>query len=232
MEAQKSEPVRVFIVGSHRLSRAALRALVESRGGFEVIGEAASCADAIKSLTPAAKIVLIDLADPDTAPLRDLRRLLAAAPKARPIVITVPLYSAARTQIVRLGAMGLVTKDQSPDLLFTAIETVAHQHVAWIDRSTMTEVLRTMGEPQKDKPQPTELLAGLTRRERDIVNITLLGLKNRQVADRLFISETTVRHHLTSIFSKLGVRGRFELLRFAYQHGLAKLPEKNSRKAG
>jgi len=232
MELQKSEPVRVFIVGSHRLSRAALRALVESRGGFEVIGEASSCADAIKSLTPAAKIVLIDLADPDTAPLRDLRRLLAAAPKARPIVITVPLDSAARTQIVRLGAMGLVTKDQSPDLLFTAIETVAHQHVAWIDRSTMTEVLRTMGEPQKEKAQPTELLAGLTRRERDIVNITLLGLKNRQVADRLFISETTVRHHLTSIFSKLGVRGRFELLRFAYQNGLAKPPEKNSRKSG
>ena len=89
-----------------------------------------------------------------------------------------------------------------------------------------------MGEPQKEKAQPTELLAGLTRRERDIVNITLLGLKNRQVADRLFISETTVRHHLTSIFSKLGVRGRFELLRFAYQNGLAKPPEKNSRKSG
>src|SRR5438094_264161 len=83
-----------------------------------------------------------------------------------------------------------------------------------------------VGDPQMKKPEPaTELLATLTRRERDIVSVTLLGLKNRQVADRLFISETTVRHHLTSIFNKLGVRGRFELLRFAYQHGLAKAPQ-------
>jgi DNA-binding NarL/FixJ family response regulator len=63
------------------------------------------------------------------------------------------------------------------------------------------------------------------------VNVTLLGLKNRQVADRLFISETTVRHHLTSIFTKLGVRGRFELLRFAYQNGLTKPPAKEVRKS-
>jgi len=228
---QKGEAVRIYIIGSHRLPRAALRALVLSRPGFEVSGEADSCADAIKSTTNGTHILLIDLADADTAPLRDLRRLLTTAPKSRPIVLAPPLESSVKTEIVRLGAMGLLTKDQSAEMLFTAIETVAHQHVAWIDRVTMTEVLRTINEPPKEKPQATELLAGLTRRERDIVNITLLGLKNRQVADRLFISETTVRHHLTSIFTKLGVRGRFELLRFAYQHGLAKPPAKEIRKS-
>ncbi len=227
---QKSEPIRVYLIGSHRLLRAALRALIESRSGFEISGEADTCADAMKS-SNGTNIILIDLPDADTGPLRDLRRLLSAVPKARPIVLTMPLEPALRTEIVRLGAMGLVTKDQSSDLLFTAIETVANKHVAWIDRTTMTEVLRTIGEPGKSKPQAAELLAGLTRRERDIVNITLLGLKNRQVADRLFISETTVRHHLTSIFTKLGVRGRFELLRFAYQNGLAKPPVKEVRKS-
>ena len=226
---QKGETVRVFIIGSHRLSRAAMRALVQSRAGFEVTGEADSCADAMKSTANGTDILLIDLADADTTPLRDLRRLLATAAKTRPIVLTPPLEPSIKTEIVRLGAMGLLTKDQSAELLFTAMETVAHQHVAWIDRTTMTEVLRTFGEPPKNKPQATELLAGLTRRERDIVNVTLLGLKNRQVADRLFISETTVRHHLTSIFTKLGVRGRFELLRFAYQNGLAKPPVKDLR---
>jgi DNA-binding NarL/FixJ family response regulator len=227
---QKSEPIRVFIIGSHRLPRAALRALVESRPGFEVTGEADTCADAMKS-TNGTNILLIDLPDSDATPLRDLRRLLSAATKARPIVLTLPLEPSVRTEIVRLGAMGLVTKDESVDLLFTAMETVANQHVAWIDRTTMTEVLRTIGEPDKPKPAASELLAGLTRRERDIINITLLGLKNRQVADRLFISETTVRHHLTSIFTKLGVRGRFELLRFAYQNGLTKPPAKEVRKS-
>jgi len=229
---QKSDPVRLFLIGPLRLSRAAIRALVESRGAFEVVAEADSCADAIRTIAPSASLLLIDLPDGDATALRDLRKLLAAAPKARPVVITPPVDTATRTQIVRLGAMGLITKDQSPEMLFNAMDTVAHQHVAWIDRTTMTEVLRTIGETQRDKPEPTELLASLTRRERDIVSITLLGLKNRQVADRLFISETTVRHHLTSIFSKLGVRGRFELLRFAYQHGLAKPPQKRLSKSG
>ncbi len=228
----KNEPVRVFLVGSLRLSRAALRAPLETHDAYEVVGEADGCNEAINSVSSNTNVLLIDLTDGDFNELRDLRKLLAAAPKARPVVITPPVDTATRTQIVRLGAMGLVTKDQSAAMLFTALETVAHQHVAWIDRTTMTEVLKTIGDPAHDKPGATELLASLTRRERDIVKITLLGLKNRQVADRLFISETTVRHHLTSIFSKLGVRGRFELLRFAYQHGLAKPPQKSARKPG
>ncbi|HEY6844299.1 MAG TPA: response regulator transcription factor [Thermoanaerobaculia bacterium] len=229
---QKAEPVRVFLICPHRLSRAALCALLKARENYEVVGEADSCADAIKAVPTSANLLLIDLPDGEFSSLRDVRRVLAAAPKARPLVITPPVDTATRTQIVRLGALGLITKDESADLLFTAMETVAHKHVAWIDRATMTEVLRTIGEPSHDKPGPTELLASLTRRERDIVNTTLLGLKNRQVADRLFISETTVRHHLTSIFSKLGVRDRFELLRFAYQHGLATRPDRAIPKSG
>ena len=227
----KTEPARVFLIGSYRLNRAALRALIESRGAFEVIGESDTCATALKAIPPSAELLVIDLPDADPHVLRDLRKLLALAPKARPLVVAPPIDTATRTQVVRLGAMGLITRDQSAEMLFTAMETVAHQHVAWIDRTTMTEVLRTIGEPHKEKGEPaTELLATLTRRERDIVSITLLGLKNRQVADRLFISETTVRHHLTSIFSKLGVRGRFELLRFAYQNGLAAPPQKRAAK--
>lgn len=229
---RKSEAVPVFLIGAYRLSRAALRSLIESRGAFEVIGEADTCGDAIKSVAHSTEILLIDLVDADVQQMRDVRKLQAAAPKARTVVITPPVDTPTRTQIVRMGAMGLISKDQSAEMLFTAMETVAHQHVAWIDRATMTEVLRTIGDPQKEKPEATELLSALTRRERDIVSVTLLGLKNRQVADRLFISETTVRHHLTSIFSKLGVRGRFELLRFAYQHGLAKPPGKALRKSG
>ncbi len=227
----KTDLARVFLIGSYRLSRAALRALIESRGTFEVVGEADSCVAALKAIPPSAELLVIDLPDAETHALRDLRKLLALAPKARPLVLAPPIDTATRTQIVRLGALGLITRDQSADMLFTAMETVARQHVAWIDRTTMTEVLRTIGEPQREKPEPaTELLATLTRRERDIVSVTLLGLKNRQVADRLFISETTVRHHLTSIFNKLGVRGRFELLRFAYQHGLAKPPQPRASK--
>src|SRR5437762_2642622 len=148
---QKPHPVRLILIGPLRLSRAAVRALVESRGAFEVVAEADSCADAIRTIAPSASLLLIDLPDGDATALRDLRKLLAAAPKVRPVVITPPVDTATRTQIVRLGAMGLITKDQSPEMLFNAMEMVAHQHVAWIDRTTMTEVLRTIGETQRDK---------------------------------------------------------------------------------
>jgi DNA-binding NarL/FixJ family response regulator len=133
-----------FLIGSHCLPRAALRALIESRPGFKITGEADSCSDAFKSSAAASNILLIDLPDAELAPLRELRPLLTAAPKARPIVLTIPLEPSVRTEIVRLGAMGLLSKDESPALLFTALETVARQHVAWIDRTTMAEVLRSI----------------------------------------------------------------------------------------
>ena len=140
----KSEPARIFLIGSYRLNRAAFRALIESRGSFEVVGEADTCVAALKAIPPSAELLVIDLPDADTHALRDLRKLLALAPKARPLVVAPPIDTATRTQIVRLGAMGLITRDQSAEMLFTAMETVAREHVAWIDRTTMTEVLRTV----------------------------------------------------------------------------------------
>jgi len=96
----------------------------------------------------------------------------------------------------------------------------------WFDRSMMGSVLSQMSRVGKGNNQDPEAvkMATLTEREREIITLIGEGLKNKQIADRLFISETTVRHHLTSIFAKLEVSDRLELIIYAFRHNLAQSP--------
>src|SRR5262249_19057178 len=122
---------------------------------------------------------------------------------------------------VRLGAMGLVTKDESTEVLLQAIAKV-HAGEVWLDRTLLASVLGEITRSGKAQPVDPEALkiATLTAREREIITLVGQGYRNRHVADRLCIAEATVRHHLTSIFAKLQVTDRLELVIYAYRHGL------------
>ena len=148
---------------------------------------------------------------------------------ARPKGASAPAYGAARPRMqsaaVHLGAMGLIWKDSQPAELWNAIEKV-YMGAVWLGRVLIADVLSTMtcrDEPQVTDPEAAKL-AALTAREREVVGLVGEGLKNQVIAQRLYISEATVRHHITSIFAKLGVADRFELALYAYRHGLAQLP--------
>jgi DNA-binding NarL/FixJ family response regulator len=121
--------------------------------------------------------------------------------------------------------MGLVLKEKPGDVLLKAIERV-HAGEIWIDRTVIASVITEMTRHSNGEEQDSEeyKINSLTAREREVVTLVGEGLKNRDIAARLFISETTVRHHLTSIFDKLGVSDRFELAIYAYRHGLARVP--------
>jgi DNA-binding NarL/FixJ family response regulator len=122
--------------------------------------------------------------------------------------------------------MGLVLKHKAADTVIRAIEKVYAGEV-WLDRAMIASILNERAshsaapEPQAETPR----IAKLTEREREVIRLLGEGIKNRQIAERLHISEATVRHHLTSVFAKLGVMDRFELVIYAFQHGLAKLPQ-------
>jgi DNA-binding NarL/FixJ family response regulator len=120
--------------------------------------------------------------------------------------------------------MGLVLKDKATEVLIKAIERV-HAGEVWLDRSLTASVLSelSLAETRKSNPE-ADKVATLTGREREIVELVSQGLKNKQIAERLFISEATVRNHLTSILSKLDLSDRFELALYAYRHHLAKPP--------
>jgi two-component system nitrate/nitrite response regulator NarL len=200
--------------------------LIENHAGLNVAGEAGNGSDA---LTVAAReqpdIILLDLDLNGTNGLDLIPDLLAAAKHARVIILTGVHDPETHQRAVRLGAMGLVLKEKAAEVVIKAIEKV-HAGEIWLDRSTIGNMLAQMSQAnavRKSDPEAAKI-AALTEREREIISLIGEGLKNKQIAARLFISETTVRHHLTSVFDKLGVVDRLELIIYAYRHGLAEPP--------
>lgn len=221
-----SKTVRIMLVDDHTVVRAGLRMLIESRPGLQVVGEAATTDEA---LTVAAQsqpdIILLDLDLGGDSGLDILPELFTTAKQARVLMLTGVRDPEEHHRAVRLGAMGVVVKEKAADDLLKAIEKV-HAGEVWLDGALMARVLgrsRPVGEVMPVNPE-TARITSLTEREREVIALICEGLQNKLIGERLFISETTVRHHLTSIFDKLGVSNRLELVIYAYRHGLAKLP--------
>ena len=225
MPASPLQPIRILFIDHYVMVRAGLRMLIESQPGFTVIGEAAERNGALALATrEQPDIILLDLDLGDSSGLDLLPELRTAAPHARVLVLTALRDPEAHRRAVRLGAVGLLLKEKAPEVLLQAIEKV-HAGEAWIDRSMVANVLDQLTN-RNESPLDSDKrkIATLTAREREVALLVVQGCKNQVIAQRLFISETTVRHHLTAVFDKLGVTDRLELVIYAYQHSLAKIP--------
>jgi DNA-binding NarL/FixJ family response regulator len=200
-----------------------LRLLIESWPGLVVVGEAADCAGALElAARECPDIILLDLSLGAERGLDLLPALMTTATSARVLILTGIREAEAHRQAIRQGAMGLVLKEQAPAVLLKAIEKV-HAGEVWLDRTMLASVL---GELVSGRAKPANTkatrVATLTEREREVIALIGKGLKNKQIGERMAITETTVRHHLTSIFAKLEVESRLELVIFAYGHGLTR----------
>jgi DNA-binding NarL/FixJ family response regulator len=223
-----TERIRILLVINYAMVRAGLRMMLDSNPELVVISETGNLADA---LTLAARdhpdIILLDLETASDTSFDFLPDLINAAREARVVVLMNNYNPEAYQRAVCLGAMGVVLKDQNNEVLIKAIKKV-HDGEAWLDRSMMASVLahisRSNGNGSRVVDPEAVKISALTEREREVVALIGEGLRNKQIAERLFISEGTVRHHLTSIFSKLGVEDRFDLIIYAYRNGLAKPP--------
>jgi DNA-binding NarL/FixJ family response regulator len=209
--------VRVVLLEESAELFAGLRALIESRKGFEVLGGARGRDDALAIVSRTRPdIILLDLARAET--LEFLVELRRVAEGSRILVLTGARDPAVHYRALRSGAMGIVMKEQV-ESLGDALEAV-HAGRAWIDGAVMAQVLALLargGEEAERTRARIDRAATLTRRERQIVDLVTLGMRNQEVADQLFLSEGTVRNHLTAIFRKLGLSDRCELI--AYSHG-------------
>jgi two-component system, NarL family, nitrate/nitrite response regulator NarL len=221
------KPIRVLIIDDHVVIRAALRMLLDSQPGITVVGESSGPQDA---LTVAAReqpdIILLDLDLGETSGLDLLPDLHTSAPDAHVVVLTGVRDDQMHRRAVRLGAVGLVLKERAPEVLLEAIAKVTAGQV-WLDNLLVASVLSEMTRrPQSSPPLDPETIKmkSLTAREREIITLIGQGCRNQSIADRLCISEATVRHHLTSIYGKLAVGDRLELAIYAYRHGLACFP--------
>ena len=226
MSIPPSQSVRVLIVDDHGIMRAGLRMLLESQSGIMVVGEASSCADALALATcTQPDVIVLDLDLGGENAVESIPTLLRTAPETRILVLTGLRDPEVHRQAIRHGALGLVFKEKAVETLLQAITKVRAGEV-WLEPTMIARVLGDLTRPQP-APQASEeaiKIARLTEREREVITLVGEGLRNKHIAARLYISEATVRHHLTAIFAKLDISDRFELAIYAYQHGLAKPP--------
>jgi DNA-binding NarL/FixJ family response regulator len=218
-------PIRVFLAEDHEITLWGLRRLIEasSSSRMEVVGSARSCNELMNDdAAAAADVILLDLnlgGDDVSASLATLRLRCPG----HILVLTASDDIDAHRGAVMKGARGVVHKSEPAEVILLAIEKV-HRGEVWLHRSLLAEVLgmlTNVAKPRQTDPDAARI-ASLTPREREIV-VTMLhssAAKQLTVASKLNMSEHTLRNHLTTIYSKLGVRGRLELHVYASAHGL------------
>jgi DNA-binding NarL/FixJ family response regulator len=224
MSKSNPAPIRVLLVDDHHLFLAGLRSLIEGETGLLVVGEAANRLEALEAARTHPDIILLDLDLGNEDSLDFLPDLLRVAEPARILIVTGVPDPELHLRAVRLGAMGVVLKVEVASLLFKAIRKV-HSGEVWLNRSMVATVMTELLHAPSRKTDPEAVkIASLTGRELEVIGLLSEGRRNKQIAERLFISEKTVRHYLTSIFGKLAVSDRLELMIYSYKHGLVKLP--------
>ena len=218
--------IRILIIDDQLIVREGLRMLIENHPGTKVVAMARTRSEALDIITrEPLDLIILDLELGGSSALSFIPQLREAAKDARILVLTGLRDSPTHQKAAQNGAMGVVLKEDAADLLLKAIEKV-YKGEAWLDRLTLGSLIFQMSSQEKETVDPrARKIASLTERERQVINLIAEGLKNRQIAERLFISHVTVTHHLSSIYDKLGVSDRLELVIYAFANKLAKIPE-------
>jgi DNA-binding NarL/FixJ family response regulator len=216
------ERTKVLLCGDHSLYRAALRILVETRDDFRIVAESTCQTVQLEyALRGEIDLVLMDheLQAATRAQLASLERLLYRFAPRPVVIVTSAIDPQSCFTALRHGAAGIVLKARGEETLLDAMASAARGQVL-LERAVLTAILSDT--PQlPDVPQVEQVkIEQLTPREREIAAVACTGLTNKQIAEKLSISEATVRHHLGAIFSKLGVSTRAELAGYGYRHNL------------
>ena len=217
--------IRILIIDDQLIVREGLRLLIEKHPGTKVVAMARTRSEALDVIAnEPLDLIILDLELGGNSALTFIPQLREAAKDTRILVLTGLRDSATHQKAAQHGAMGVVLKEDASDLLLKAIEKV-YKGEAWLDRTTLGSLIFQMSSHEKETVDPrTQKIASLTERERQVISLIAEGLKNRQIAERLFISHVTVTHHLSSIYGKLGVSDRLELVIYAFANKLAKMP--------
>lgn len=216
--------IRVLIADDHPIVRDGLRRLLSLDEDIEVVGEAGDgreVLERVQALEP--DVLLLDLRMPNMDGLTALQTLQHTNRKTRVIVLTASEDKNEFVQAMKLGCSGIVLKQTAPDLIAKSIRKV-HSGEIWLDSHTTAAVMRQFATPGEAMAAASggksRERSPLSTREREIVALVAQGYKNKEMAEKMFISEQTVKNHLHNIFDKLGVSDRLELALYAIHKGL------------
>ena len=223
----KKPNIRIIIADDHPIVRDGIRRLLSMETDFEVVGEAADGREVIELVTHLdPDVLLLDLRMPNLDGLSALQTLQQTNRRTRIIVLTASEDKNEFVQAMKLGCSGIVLKQTAPDLIVKSIRKV-HSGEIWLDSHTTAAVMRQFAAPGSEGSGSSMSASGKTRersplstREREIVTLVAQGYKNKEMAEKMFISEQTVKNHLHNIFDKLGVSDRLELALYAIHKGL------------
>ncbi len=222
--------IRVLVADDQSMVRAGFRMLLSGEDDIEVVAEASNGIEAVeKAARFAPTVVLMDIRMPELDGLEATRRILAVDPDARVLVLTTFDLDEYVYEALRAGASGFVLKDDPPEQLLEAVRTVASGE-ALLSPAITKRVIREF--TRMARPRPPKELDDLSTREREVLRLIALGLSNAQIGQELFISETTVKTHVTHILSKLGLHDRVQVVVLAYQTGIVEADGRPPRDGG
>jgi two-component system nitrate/nitrite response regulator NarL len=212
--AQLKQMIRVLIADDHVIFRAGLRKLLEG-DDIKIVGEASNGNECIHMLTKLKPdIILLDLRMPGKDGLAVLEETDVDSLPTRIIVLTAAEDEHDAVRAMRLGARGIVLKQSASDLLVKCIHRV-HNGEIWMDNRITAEVMRAFQNSENGRRRDKPLLSD---REKQVVELVAQGRRNKEIGEKLFISEETIKNHMHNIFDKLGVSDRLELALYAIHH--------------
>jgi two-component system, NarL family, nitrate/nitrite response regulator NarL len=217
MSTTTTSTIRIILVDDHAIVLSGLKTLFQSDPDFTVVE---CCRDGEQALAAVrshdADVLVLDMKMPGMTGLDVLRQLSETQTSCRTVLLTAAIGDSEVIEAVRLGAQGLVLKESSPETLLECVRKV-HLGQDWFDQETLS---RAFGKAMQREAAARETARILTPRESEIVNMVAQGLRNKVIAERLSITEGTVKIHLHNIYEKVKVDGRLELVLWAQAQGL------------
>jgi DNA-binding NarL/FixJ family response regulator len=223
LEAVHAEPIRVVLVDDQELFRAGVAVVIGAQPDLEVVGQAADGQAGLEVIARTRPdVVLMDVRMPRMGGVEATRELFAASefatPRPRVVLLTTFEMDQAAAEAIRLGASGFLLKDTAPELLCSAIRAVHRGNEVIAGR--LVSVLDVGAARPGPPPAARTAIATLTSRERDVFFAAARGLSNAEIARSEFLSESTVKTHVSSVLGKLGLRDRVQLVVFAHENHL------------
>jgi NarL family two-component system response regulator LiaR len=212
-----TETIHILIADDHAVVREGLRALIDTERGMELVGEAADGVEAVlqaRSLQP--DVILLDLVMPRKDGIEAIGEIKGENPEARILVLTSFAEDDKVFPAIKAGALGYLLKDSSPQELLQAIREV-YRGESSLHPTIARKLVRELSQPS-DLPATEE---PLTEREVEVLGLVARGLSNQEIADRLVVSERTVRTHVSNILGKLHLANRTQAALYAVREGLA-----------